>query len=52
MHQFNTFSIAAPLQFAIADFLKASPEHNSQLSAFYQRKRDRFLDSLRSSSFS
>ena len=52
VHQFNTFSIAAPLQHAIADFLKASPEHNAQLSAFYQRKRDRFLDSLRTSSFS
>ena len=25
VHQFNTFSIAAPLQHAIADFLKASP---------------------------
>jgi methionine aminotransferase len=52
VHQFNTFSIATPLQFAIADFLKASPEHNSQLSAFYQRKRDRFLELLRNSSFS
>ncbi|MGH8189434.1 MAG: methionine aminotransferase, partial [Steroidobacteraceae bacterium] len=52
VHQFNTFSVAAPLQCAIADFLKRSPEHNSQLSAFYQRKRDRFLDSLRDSSFS
>ena len=52
VHQFNTFSIAAPLQLAIADFLKASPEHNSQLSAFYQAKRDRFLDCLRNSSFS
>lgn len=52
VHQFNTFSVAAPLQCAIADFLKRAPEHNSQLSAFYQRKRDRFLDSLRDSSFS
>jgi methionine transaminase len=52
VHQFNTFSVAAPLQCAIADFLKRSPEHNSQLSAFYQRKRDRFLDNLRDSSFS
>ena len=31
---------------------RRSPEHNSQLSAFYQRKRDRFLDCLRNSSFS
>ncbi len=52
VHQFNTFIVAAPLQCAIADFLKRSPEHNSQLSTFYQRKRDRFLDLLRDSSFS
>lgn len=52
VHQFNTFSVAAPLQCAIADFLERSPEHNSQLSTFYQRKRDRFLDALRNSSFS
>lgn len=52
VHQFNTFSIATPLQFAIADFLKSSPEHNSGLTAFYQRKRDKFLECLRASSFS
>ena len=52
VHQFNTFSIATPLQHAIADFLKSSPEHNSGLAAFYQRKRDKFLESLRGSSFS
>ena len=52
VHQFNTFSIAAPLQHAIADFLKKYPEHNAGLAAFYQRKRDRFLELLRNSSFS
>jgi len=52
VHQFNTFSIAQPLQLAIADFLKEAPEHNAGLSAFYQAKRDRFLDLLRNSSFS
>jgi methionine transaminase len=52
VHQFNTFSIAAPLQHAIADFLKQYPEHNAGLAAFYQRKRDRFLELLRNSSFS
>lgn len=52
VHQFNTFSIAAPLQHAIADFLKSSPEHNAQLGEFYQRKRDRFLECLRNSRFS
>lgn len=52
VHQFNTFSIATPLQFAIADFLKSSPEHNGGLTAFYQRKRDKFLECLSGSSFS
>jgi methionine aminotransferase len=52
VHQFNTFSIAAPLQHAIADFLQRSPEHSNSLAEFYQRKRDRFLECLRNSSFS
>jgi methionine aminotransferase len=52
VHQFNTFSIATPLQHAIADFLKQAPEHSSALSEFYQRKRDRFLEALRNSRFS
>ena len=52
VHQFNTFSIAAPLQHAIADFLRQSPDHSAGLAEFYERKRNRFLEALRSSSFS
>jgi methionine aminotransferase len=52
VHQFNTFSIAHPLQLAIADFLKQEPHHNANLAAFYQAKRDRFLELMRNSSFS
>ena len=52
VHQFNTFSIATPLQHAIADFLQQAPEHNAALSEYYQRKRDLFLDRLRDSRFS
>jgi methionine transaminase len=52
VHQFNTFSIATPLQYAIADFLREAPQHSTGLSDFYQRKRDLFLDSLRDSRFS
>jgi methionine transaminase len=51
IHQFNTFSIAAPLQYAIADFLRQVPEHNASLADFYQRKRDLFLGRLRDSRF-
>jgi methionine aminotransferase len=51
VHQFNTFSIAAPLQHAIADFLVEAPQHNAELNDYYQRKRDRFLAGLRGSRF-
>jgi methionine aminotransferase len=51
VHQFNTFSIATPLQHAIADFLALAPEHNATLASFYQRKRDLFLERLRGSRF-
>jgi len=51
VHQFNTFSIAAPLQHAIADFLREVPEHSGQLNDYYQRKRDLFLGALRGSRF-
>jgi methionine aminotransferase len=51
VHQFNTFSVATPLQHAIGDFLQQAPEHSANLSAFYQRKRDLFLDRLRDSRF-
>jgi methionine aminotransferase len=51
VHQFNTFSIASPLQHAIADFLREHPEHSAQLGAFYARKRDLFLQALEGSRF-
>jgi methionine aminotransferase len=51
VHQFNTFSIAAPMQHAIADFLAEAPEHSAGLADFYQRKRDFFLNRLRGSRF-
>jgi methionine aminotransferase len=43
VHQFVTFSTNTPIQYALADFLtdrRGYPE----LSAFYQRKRDLFLE--------
>jgi methionine aminotransferase len=52
VHQFNTFSIAAPMQHAIAEFLSEAPEHNEALAHFYQRKRDFFLQRLQGSRFS
>lgn len=51
IHQFITFSTPTPLQYALADFLKF-PEHYEELSAFYQRKRDRFNAAIAASRFS
>ncbi|HEV2268813.1 MAG TPA: methionine aminotransferase [Steroidobacteraceae bacterium] len=41
VHQFNTFSIANPLQHAIAAYLAERPQTGRELAAFFQAKRDR-----------
>jgi len=52
IHQYVTFSTATPMQFALADFLFACPQHWQTLPAFYQAKRDRFCSLLDGSRFS
>jgi methionine aminotransferase len=51
VHQFNTFSIAAPLQHAIALYLERRPDSWTGLSSFFQAKRDRLSGALRGSGF-
>lgn len=51
VHQFNAFSIAAPLQHAIARYLTHRPDAWAGLAAFFQEKRDRLANSLRGSGF-
>lgn len=51
IHQYVTFTSHTPSQLALADFLSEHPEHDEQLSAFYQAKRDRFLSAIRGSNF-
>ena len=51
VHQFNTFSVAHPLQLAIAEFLRSEPSHIATLSAFYQAKRDYFIKLLQPTRF-
>jgi methionine transaminase len=51
VHQFNTFSIVAPLQHAIARYLGDCPDAWSGLSAFFQAKRDLLSGLLRGSGF-
>lgn len=49
-HQFITFSVNTPIQLALAEYMK-TPEHYLNLSAFYQKKRDYFLQGIKGSSF-
>jgi methionine aminotransferase len=49
VHQFNTFSIAAPLQHAIARYLSSYPDAWHGLSAFFEAKRDLLTGLLRGS---
>ena len=51
MHQFNTFSIAHPLQQAIAGYLAEKPQGARGLAAFFQAKRDRLRAALAGSGF-
>jgi methionine transaminase len=51
VHQFNTFSIASPLQYAVARYLAACPDAWTGLSAFFQAKRDLLSGLLQGSGF-
>jgi methionine aminotransferase len=42
LHQFLTFSVSTPVQYAIADFMREEPGFHDGLAAFYQARRDRF----------
>ncbi len=50
VHQFVTFSVSTPMQYALAEYIQ-DPAPYEALPAFYQRKRDLFLQSIRSSRF-
>lgn len=52
IHQYVSFTGVTPLQWALAEFMAAHPEHVSQLPGFYQAKRDLFCDLLADSRFS
>ncbi len=49
-HQFIVFSVNTPIQMALAEYMKV-PEHYESLGAFYQKKRDFFLEQMKGSSF-
>jgi methionine transaminase len=45
VHQFNVFTVNTPVQYGLASYM-ASPAPYTELPAFYQRKRDLFLDGI------
>ena len=51
VHQFTTFSVSTPMQYAVADFLESDPSFYEDLPAFYQKKRDHFCQLLSGSRF-
>ena len=51
VHQYVTFSVSSPVQWALADCLGARPAFLDGLAAFYQARRDRFIESLAGSRF-
>ncbi|MDE1189480.1 MAG: pyridoxal phosphate-dependent aminotransferase [Pantoea sp.] len=51
VHQYLTFSVNTPAQLAIADMLRAEPEHYRELPEFYRARRDRLVQALAKSRF-
>lgn len=49
VHQYLTFAVNTPAQLALADMLRAQPEHYRQLPTFYRERRDLFIEALRES---
>ncbi len=50
VHQWLTFSVNTPIQYALADFLK-EPDNYLSIPMFYQQKRDKFLNCIKDSRF-
>lgn len=50
IHEFNVFSVSHPMQRALTKYLK-NPDHYLALNAFFQKKRDLFLEGIQSSRF-
>lgn len=49
VHQYLTFSVNTPAQLALADMLRAEPEHYLALPDFYRQKRDILVNALNES---
>ena len=51
VHQFVTFVGITPIQWGLAEFMRAHPEHLQTLPTFYQHKRDLFVAAIAGSRF-
>lgn len=51
VHQYVTFSVSTPVQWALADFLAPRPSFLDEVAGFYQSRRDRFTALLSGSRF-
>jgi methionine aminotransferase len=51
VHQFLTFAVSTPVQYAIADFMREQPGFADGQASFYQARRDRFAKLLVASRF-
>ncbi|MDF7758819.1 pyridoxal phosphate-dependent aminotransferase [Kosakonia cowanii] len=49
VHQYLTFSVNTPAQLALADMLRAEPQHYRELPDFYRARRDVLVNALRES---
>ncbi|HBX49573.1 MAG: methionine aminotransferase [Bacteroidetes bacterium RIFOXYA12_FULL_35_11] len=50
IHQFLTFASITPVQYALAEFMK-NPDNYLEVPAFYEQKRNKFLDAVKNSKF-
>jgi methionine aminotransferase len=51
IHQWTCYAVITPVQHAIADYMGQTPEHYTELPAFYEGKRDRFCELIKESRF-
>lgn len=50
VHQFVTFSVNTPVQYALAEFI-GEPKNYEYLPSFFQERRDFFVDKIKDSAF-
>lgn len=51
IHQWTCYAVITPIQLAIADYMRDTPNHYAELPVFYEKKRDRFCELVRESRF-